>query len=143
MELFFEFLIRPSDYHEQIVSEDAYAPKTARHINRYHLVCESIALLLFIPQFPCIANSYCGARDPGSLRFAAIAAVLGGTSNVSSLGRFIIGLSFFRIFGLVRHWKNMWINDTFRGRTGPENCKLLVILLRRETCTSCCITNPN
>jgi len=103
-------------------SAEAYAPSTARHINRFDLVCELVALLLFIPQFPCVALEACGADDPGGLRMAALAAVLGTSYSTVALGRFLIGLTTFRLFGLVRHWKNMWISDTFHGKSGAENC---------------------
>lgn len=132
LELVFEYAIRPAGYHRLIKSDKAYAPSTARHINRFHLVCEFFALLLFIPQFSCIVNpEVCGERAPGSLSFAALLAVLGTSKRMSSLGRFIIGLSFLRVFGLVRHWKKMWINDTFYGANGPENCKHVDVITIR------------
>jgi hypothetical protein len=118
LELIFEWLIRPSNYHQLVASDKAYAPSTARHINSFHLVCESIALALFIPEFECLGTGVCGKRIPFSGVDAALNAILGPSRAKSVLGRFCIALNSFRIFGLVRHWKTMWINRTFRDDSG-------------------------
>lgn len=113
VELFLEWLIRPVDYFDLIQSEKAYAPSTARNINSFHLVFEFISLVLFIPEFVCLQQSTCGQAVPFSGTWASLNAVLGPGRGDSALGRFCIGLRTFRLFGLARHWKNMWINNTF------------------------------
>ena len=37
-------------------------------------------------------------------------------------GRFLVGLTFLRSFGLARHWKQMWLNHTYEGND-RERCK--------------------
>lgn len=113
IELSFEYLLRPTDYQQLIKSEKAFAPSTARHINRYHLFCEAIALLLFVTHFPCAFLNKCGGRLPFSSVQAGLYAVVGATNADAALGRFVLGLTFLRAFGLVRRWKQMWINLTF------------------------------
>lgn len=116
MELIFELVIRPSNYRLLIQSDKAYAPSTARYLNLFHLFFESAALLLFIPQFSCVAGGFCGGgRASFGLINASLNAVIGYGEQRPALGRFVIGLSFLRLFGLIRHWKQMWINDTFKG----------------------------
>jgi hypothetical protein len=48
-----------------------------------------------------------------SLMDAALSATLGTSSARAAFGRFRIGLAALRLFGLVRHWKQMWIKNTF------------------------------
>lgn len=114
LELFFEWLIRPSNYHQLHLSEKAYSPTVARHINTFHLITETIALLLFVPEFDCLATRECGKRIPFGGIDAALRAIFGPTRAEGALGRFSIGLTALRMVGLVRHWKIMWINRTFR-----------------------------
>ena len=40
-------------------------------------------------------------------------AVIGETHAQSARGRFFLGLTALRLFGLIRHWKQMFINNTF------------------------------
>lgn len=114
LELIFEWLIRPSNYYLLTLSEKAYAPSSARYINGFHLVSESIALLMFIPEFDCLSTKVCGKRIFFSGVDAALNAVYGPTRARGAFGRLCIGLISLRIIGLVRHWKIMWINRTFR-----------------------------
>jgi hypothetical protein len=114
LELIFEGLIRPSNYYQLRFSDKGYAPSTARYINTFHLVTEGIALALFVPEFSCLATRQCGARVPASGVDAALSAVLGPARSDGALGRLTIGLTSLRIVGLVRHWKIMWINRTFK-----------------------------
>lgn len=113
VELLFERLIRPWGYFDLMKSDKAYAPSTARYINRYHLVAESISLLLFIPNFSCLATGQCGKDIPFTTLDASMRAILGDTHASALFGRFVIGLSGFRFVGLVRHWKQMWLNHAF------------------------------
>lgn len=115
VELLFEYLIRPWDYNLATQSERAYQPAVARHINNFHLVFETTALILYIPQIPCLLNDRCLSSGSSvfSLQRAAMLAVTGSTSSEIALGRFIIGLSFLRMFALIRHWKQMWIRSMF------------------------------
>ena len=114
MELLIEWTIRPANYSELILSDKAYAPSTTRFINAYHLFFEVISLALFVPNFVCLHEDNCGARVPFSGIDSSLSAVLGPTKWDSALGRLFIGFRTLRIFGLVRHWKKMWINNTFR-----------------------------
>lgn len=120
LELITEWLIRPDNYGQLVNSDKAYAPSTARHINSFHMIFEAIALLLFIPQFNCLVTTECGKRIVFSGVDAALNAVLGPTKAKSAFGRFVIGLSVLRIFGLIRHWKNMWINRTYIDNSGKN-----------------------
>jgi hypothetical protein len=122
LELFFEFLIRPEDYHELITSDKAFAPSTARHINSFHLFFESLSLLLFIPQLPCVFKQQCGDDIYFSAIWASIHAVTDHDGGRAAWARARLGLTFLKAFGLFRHWKKMWINRTFeRGKT--NSCK--------------------
>jgi hypothetical protein len=122
LELFFEFLIRPEDYHELITSDKAFAPSTARHINSFHLFFESLSLLLFIPQLPCVFKQQCGDDIYFSAIWASIHAVTDHDGARAAWARARLGLTFLKAFGLFRHWKQMWINRTFeRGKT--NSCK--------------------
>lgn len=140
IELVSEFLIRPSNYHMLTNSDKAFAPTTARHINRYHLVCEAIALLLFIPQLWCVFGDQCGH----GLAFSGIDATLSALTSdhwgTAALGRFCMGLTFLRSFGLVRHWKKMWLTQTFEGKK-RENCEF-VSLLESRVSRRCIGLNP-
>ncbi|GKY91659.1 hypothetical protein MPSEU_000137800 [Mayamaea pseudoterrestris] len=115
VELFFEYLTRPWDYNQAVKSERAFQPSIARHVDSFHLFCESLALILFIPEMPCILRDRCDA--PGSVAFsmqhAAMLAVTGSTRVKMTQGRFVIGLMFLRMFALIRHWKQMWIRSMF------------------------------
>ena len=114
LELLFEVLIRPPDYADLIVSEKAFSPPTARNINRFHLFFESLALGLFIPQFYCAFRpSICGERVWLGAIKASIDAVTSSHLGEAMAGRIVLGLRFLRVFGLLRHWKQMWLMHTF------------------------------
>ena len=118
LELLFEFLIRPVDYHELINSDKAFAPATARHINSFHLFFESLSLLLFIPQLPCVFRGQCGDDIYFSAIWASIHSVTDINGTSAAFARSRLGLTFLKAFGLFRHWKQMWINRTFEsGKT--------------------------
>ena len=133
MELLFEYLIRPSDYPDLCESDQAYAPSTARHINLFHLWFESLALLLFIPEFDCLFDKdSCGQRVPWSGLWASVYAVDGSDSSRAVAGRLCLGLTSLRLFGLVRHWKQMWINNTFADDIKKSNLVRRFLLLEYE-----------
>lgn len=123
LELIFEWLIRPSRYYQLITSDKGYAPSTARYIDRFHLITESIALLLFIPEFDCLSTRVCGKRVFFSGVDGALSAIFGPTRANGAVGRLCIGLTSLRIVGLVRHWKIMWINRTFRDNVVATGAK--------------------
>lgn len=120
LELVFEVLIRPKNYMELMTSEKAYRPSTARHINRMFIFGETLALLLYIPEIVCLSKEYdetCLAKGPAGrllLVNASAAAVLGPTPLQSLVGRLVLGSMAFRLFGVVRHWQHMLIQQTFR-----------------------------
>ena len=114
VELLFEVFIRPDGYQNLIISDKAYAPTTVRYINAFHLVVESVSLFCFIPEFYCLLSDFaCDARLEFSFFNAALMGVKGPTSLDFFLGKAFFALIRFRVFGLVRHWKKMWINNTF------------------------------
>jgi hypothetical protein len=108
-------LIRPSGYVKLIESDKAFAPSTARYINRFHLVFEFFGLLTFLPEFRCLVQEDVCYRDSRFSRVrASTDAVLGDTHAAAARGRFLLGITALRFFGVVRHWKQMWIQNTFR-----------------------------
>ena len=117
LELLFEVIIRPKNYSELIASEKAFAPSVARHINRFHLIFEFLALLTFIPEFNCLVHGGMGMCDRIS-HFdrvqASMDAVLGRSNAAAARGHFLLSITALRFFGVVRHWKQMWINNTFQ-----------------------------
>jgi hypothetical protein len=121
LEIFFEILIRPSNYSEVMFSEKAYAPSTARHINRFHFFFEVCALLLFIPSSFC-AFTHWNNNIWFDRTEATLQAVKGVNRWMGALSRISLGLTFLRCFGLLRHWKQMWIMYTYEV-TDPESCK--------------------
>jgi hypothetical protein len=132
IELIFEFIIRPPNYFDLMQSEKAFAPATARHINRYHLFCEVLALLLFIPQMSCVFDNFCGESMPLSLVQASIDAITSQSTWKAAAGRVVIGLTFLRVFGLVRHWKQMWLSHTFVGSRFEEHFVRELFLAEKE-----------
>lgn len=114
LELIFEAVIRPSNYSALIESDKAFAPSTARYINRFHLFFEMLALLTYVPEFSCVATSVCTRNEYFSRVSASWKAVLGPTHGDSALGRLLMGLTSLRFFGVIRHWKQMWISSTFK-----------------------------
>lgn len=115
-ELFLEVLIRPNGYSDLMESDRAFAPSTARHISTFHVVFEGIALITFIPElWPLIDTDHIFTRGALYSRLrASMDAVLGEDAQTVTFGRFLMGLTALRFFGVVRHWKQMWINNTFR-----------------------------
>jgi hypothetical protein len=114
IELFLELFIRPEGYQILTRSEKAYAPTTARFINTFHLCGETISLAIFTPEFFCLFGSHqCSDRSPFSYSNAAFVAVLGPERVNVFYGKLYIAFMRLRVFGLVRHWKNMWIKKTF------------------------------
>lgn len=85
------------------------------------MICEMVALILYVPPVFCVLTSgQCEDRMLGAQD--ALWAVTSPDAAKAALGRFTLGLTFLRTFGLVRHWKQMWINHTFEGRK-PESSK--------------------
>lgn len=123
LELIFEVIIRPPRYSELIQSDRAFAPSTARYINRFHLIFEGIALITYVPNFACLsADDICWRESRFSRVMASMDAIVGETHAQSAKGRFFLGLTVLRLFGLIRHWKQMFINNTFQSvkREGIE-----------------------
>jgi hypothetical protein len=120
MELFLEFLIRPKNYQELVRSDKAFAPTSARFLNRFHFVCESLSLLLYIPQLVCGLSGNCSTSFGASRR--TLWALTSSSSGKALAGRFLLGLTFLRSFGLARHWKQMWLNHTY-DKHDQDRCK--------------------
>jgi hypothetical protein len=115
LELLLEVFIRPDGYHFLIGSEKAFAPTTERYISGFHLAIELLSLLLFVPEFYCVLNRSisCGDRMPFSFYNAALMSVIGPSRAEIFYGHAYMALVRLRVFGLVRHWKNMWLSNTF------------------------------
>jgi hypothetical protein len=115
VELLLEVFIRPDGYSLLIVSEKAFAPTTERYISAFHLAVEFLSLLVFIPEFYCVFSPAvtCGERLPFSYINSALLGVIGPTRADVFYGQAYAALIRLRIFGLVRHWKNMWVANTF------------------------------
>jgi class 3 adenylate cyclase len=127
-ELLLEFLIRPEDYRHMVESDKAFAPSTARHISLFHLIFESLALIIFCPSFRCVGDrDKCNRSLFGAGIKASMDAITAEEHALASLGRFLLGLHFLRAFGLIRHWKQMWLKNTFEGDT--SNSKIIRRLL--------------
>lgn len=124
IELFLEFLIRPKGYQELVRSDKAFAPSTARLLNRFHFVCESCALILYLPQSICGFYGQCSSMFGAAQR--SLMALTGDSQGEAALGRLLLGLTFLRSFGLARHWKQMWLNHTYE-RGQQESCKFTTL----------------
>jgi len=123
LELVMEVFIRPSGYYKLRRSEKAYLPSTVRYLNSFHLVTEMISLIFFIPEFMCLFSptKSCGDRYSFSLANACLMSLYGPDRIHAFYGTAFICIMRLRIFGLVRHWCKMWINNTFvrvRGKHG-------------------------
>ena len=120
-ELLFEVLLRPKNYGQLVRTDKAFLPSTARHINMFHLVFEAIALLLFVPQVVCISRSVdCTEQLFLSRAKAPVFALTSPSAHHTILGRLDLSLTFLRAFGLMRHWKQMWINSAFQEEVRKE-----------------------
>ena len=119
LELIFEILIRPNDYKQLMKSDKAFWPSTARYINTMYVVGEAFALLTYVPEIICLSETLdvCLTRHNfiGSLTLVKASgdAVLGPTRFDSIMGRVVLGSMAFRFFGVIRHWKQMLINQTY------------------------------
>lgn len=114
LELAFEVFIRPDGFRNLIISDKAYAPTTVRFINAIHLSIESLCLLMFAPEWYCLMSTYeCDDRLKFSFYNAVLMSATGPTRLKVFYGRSFMALIRLRVFGLVRHWKNMWIANTF------------------------------
>jgi len=119
MELVVGVFVRPDGWHSLVRSDKAYTPQTALYIDNIHLCVESISLIFFMPVFYCIftsnssSESTCSSRMPFSFLEASLVAVMGPTVSEAFYGRFFYGVIRLRVFSLVRHWRNLWLNITF------------------------------
>ena len=114
LELILELIVRPKGYSELIQSDKAFSPSTARHISRFHIIFESIALVTYIPEFRCIGSEFCEMDSVFSRVSSSIDYITGGSQGISARGRFLLGLTVLRLFGPIRHWKQMFINENLR-----------------------------
>jgi hypothetical protein len=115
LELLVEVFIRPDGYKNLIVSDKAYSPKTVRYIHAFHVIVETLSLLLFVPEFYCVlsASKQCDDRLAFSTYNALLLVNIGPGRRQTFYGHAFFALIRLRIFGLVRHWRNMWIKNTF------------------------------
>lgn len=117
LELLFECFIRPDGYKVLILSDKAYSPDIVRYINAFHLLVEFLSLLLFMPEFHCLfTGDSCSTRYKFSFYNAALLSSTASTRKEAFYGRAYLAAIRLRVFGLVRHWKTMWINNIFLHR---------------------------
>jgi hypothetical protein len=117
-ELLLEVFIRPDGYEQMVESDKAYAPSTVRCISGIHWWVEFISLAFFTPEFICLFSSTieCDESPAFSLLQSTKLAITGPTRLHAFAGRAFYAMVRFRVFGLVRHWKNMWVNRNFNKR---------------------------
>jgi len=118
MELVFQVFIRPDEYNALIQSEKAFTPTTVRFISGLHLAIELFSLAFFVPEFLCLFRSdlMCDERPTFSFLHATILATTGPTRLDALAGRAFYACIRLRVFALVRHWKNMWVNTKYLKR---------------------------
>jgi hypothetical protein len=119
LELIFEVFIRPDGYHKLIRSDKAFTPTTVRYISALHLLVEFFSLICFVPEFVCLfqTQTTCDGRPVFSFLHSTMLALTGPNRGRALAGRAFYAIMRLRVFGLVRHWKNMWINAKFlKGR---------------------------
>jgi len=112
LELAGEVFIRPDGYKQTLLTEKAFSPGVVRHINKFHLAMEVLSLIFFVPEFLCLftSNYSCSDRPGFSLLNASLMGVLGPDRDDAFYGRAFYAMIRLRMFGLVRHWKQMWIS---------------------------------
>lgn len=116
-----EMFIRPTGYRVLTRSDKAYLPSTVRYLSNFHLISELISLVLFIPEFMCLfTTEKCGDKLKLSLASFCLKSLYGPTRLDAFLGTAYLCMMRLRIFGLVRHWTKMWINNTFVRVRGPN-----------------------
>lgn len=83
---------------------------------------EIVALVTFLPEFQCLqADDICKRDSVLSRVGASVDAIIGESHAEAARGGVLIGLTALRLFGLIRHWKQMFINNTFsRKQEGIE-----------------------
>eukprot|EP00557_Chaetoceros_sp_GSL56_P001921 CAMPEP_0176493060 /NCGR_PEP_ID=MMETSP0200_2-20121128/9354_1 /TAXON_ID=947934 /ORGANISM="Chaetoceros sp., Strain GSL56" /LENGTH=1289 /DNA_ID=CAMNT_0017890711 /DNA_START=23 /DNA_END=3892 /DNA_ORIENTATION=- len=107
-ELISAIYIRPSNYRALLQSDKAYAPSTVRYINNFHLTFELIALLFVIPDFVPLFG-----YDIIRVTFPEGAINATGRKHEGELiaGKLYFLLLHLRIFCLIRHLRNHWIQS--------------------------------
>ena len=96
-----------------IKSENAYLPSNARFISNFHVCTESIALAFFVPEFICLfEGKSCGSIIGFSLPRSCLKALYGPDKLQAFYGQAFLCMMALRIFGLVRHWENMWVSES-------------------------------
>jgi hypothetical protein len=114
IELVFEVFIRPDRFSELIVSDKAFTPTTVRFISFLHLMVETISLVFFVPEFVCLfTDRQCDDRSQFSFLNAALLTITSTNRIQALVGRVFFACIRLRVFGLVRHWKNMLVKKTF------------------------------
>ena len=111
LELIGEVFIRPDGYRRLMFTEKAFSPQVIRGINNFHLVVEIISLIFFIPEFICLFGDE-ACRQQFSLSNASQWGVIGPDRIHAFYGRAFYAIVRLRMFGMVRHWKQTWINAT-------------------------------
>jgi len=134
IELFLEIFIRPDDYHDLIESDKAYTPTTVRYITGVHLFVECISLLCFIPEFFCLFSRdvTCDGRLLFSFMDGCMKAITGPTVHHALYGLLLHAVVRLRVFGLLRHWRNYWVNQNFLKRYAGLSTREIRTLAKKE-----------
>jgi len=127
LELLIATFIRPSGYSNLMASEKAYSPKAASYINNVHLFIELLSLALFAFKHWQYFNLDLSTKEYSAYFFSATKMSIDATyaHNENNLQDLLRGSCYFmttplRLFGLVRYWRNDWLNNMFAEKN-PEN----------------------
>ncbi len=99
-------------------------PKTVHYINRFHFFFETTALLFVVPEFLPIFGVDFPINSVKASVYAAVGNRIDGKPLITYIC-YIIGQMYFfttrfRLFCLVRHKRNNWINALYLGNTDAK-----------------------
>ncbi len=109
IELLFQLFLRPDDYNQLLKGSDAYSPRTVHYINRFHLFFESLALIFAMWDF----FSIFGVKPRIDSIKACVYATVGESLGLYILGYLYFFITRFRLFCLIRHKRNHWLNALY------------------------------
>jgi len=134
LELLTAWFIRPTQYARLMSSDKAYSPKSASYIDNFHLFFELLSLILFALQHAQFFHFK--QRDVDQWAFSATRSAIDVTFYDNTIIRgswafwranLYFMIAPLRLFGLVRYWRNRWLNSTFveSDRNSRENVDLI------------------
>ena len=123
LELMFQLFVRPDDYSMLLKGMEAYNPKTVHYINRFHLFFEIFALMWVIPDFLPIF----GVNPIMNTVKASVFAAVGDSMYNYIWGHCFFVASRLRLFSLVRHKRNHWINALYLDKKDAKRTNFDVV----------------